>query len=61
MKTPNEYSHFARMCELASDSDGKIECAILRQMATQWRRLANRKAKQMRDETGRAAEAPQTA
>ena len=50
MPTPNEYRHYARLCDkLAEDADDKIERAILRQMATQWRRLANRKIKQMRD------------
>jgi hypothetical protein len=57
MPTPNEYKQFARMCEkLANDSEDKIERAILRKMATQWRRLANHKTKHMRDRAGPAAE-----
>jgi len=49
MVLPSHYRHFAELCDkLAREADDEIEQAILSQMANQWRRLANRKAKQMR-------------
>jgi hypothetical protein len=54
MPTANEYRQYAEFCErIAGESSEKQEKAILRQIATQWRRLANIKDKQ----TARQSEA----
>ena len=48
MPTAQEYRRYAELCErVASESSEKQEKAILQQIATQWRRLANIKVKQM--------------
>jgi hypothetical protein len=47
MPTANEYRQYAKLCErIAAESSEKQEKAILQRIATQWRRLANMKAKQ---------------
>jgi hypothetical protein len=53
MPTVKEYRRLAELCErIAAESSEEQEKAILRQIATQWRRLANIKVKQMpRQET----------
>ncbi|MEA2988965.1 MAG: hypothetical protein QOG83_1676 [Alphaproteobacteria bacterium] len=49
MPTPEEYRRYAGMCDkLASDSEDKFERTVLRQIAVQWRRLANNGTKQRR-------------
>jgi hypothetical protein len=54
MPTAQEYRRYAELCErIAAESSEKQEKAILRQIATQWRRLANIKDKQ----TARQSEA----
>jgi hypothetical protein len=46
MPTANEYRQYAKLCEsIAAESSDKQEKAILQQIATQWRRLANIKDK----------------
>jgi hypothetical protein len=48
MPTAEEYRRYAKLCErLAAESSEKQEKAILRQIATQWRRLANLKIKRL--------------
>jgi hypothetical protein len=49
MPTADEYRQYAKKCDrLAHESNDKLEQATLRQIATQWRRLANRLVKQKR-------------
>jgi hypothetical protein len=46
MPTEEEYRRYAKLCEsIAARSSQKQEKAILQQIATQWRRLANIKVK----------------
>jgi len=52
MPTADEYRQYAELCErIAGESSEKQEKAILRQIATQWRRLANIKDKQTARQT----------
>jgi len=51
MPTASEYRQYAELCErIAAESSEKQEKAILRQIATQWRRLANIRDKQAADQ-----------
>jgi uncharacterized heparinase superfamily protein len=52
MPTVKEYRRLAELCErIAAESSEKQEEAILRQIATQWRRLANIVKQMPRQET----------
>jgi hypothetical protein len=48
MPTPDEYRCYATICDnLADTTEDKIERTILLQIAKQWRRLADHKAKNL--------------
>ena len=51
MPTANEYRNYAKLCsELAEAASDEIERGILKQIATQFRRIANRKDKKESDQ-----------
>jgi hypothetical protein len=51
MPTANEYRNYAKLCsDLAEAASDEIERGILEQIATQFRRIANRKDKKESDQ-----------